>query len=125
MLHTMHFLHKPEVVRAKHPFIRQIFRRKRFLKITTLVPEPVELEQLPSVLPEGLAGVGRGLGRDGVPLLTVMPLMGKAERNIFPALVPHGGTQRRTDVAFCFMPGVEHQSRLMPVALAPQLKIAI
>jgi hypothetical protein len=33
--------------------------------------------------------------------------------------------QRRTDVAFCFMPGVKHQSRLMPFALAPQLKIAI
>jgi hypothetical protein len=34
-----------------------------------------------------------------------------------------GGIQRRTYAAFCFMPGVEHQSRLMPVALEPQHNI--
>jgi hypothetical protein len=42
----------------------------------------------------------------------------------FPAHVPHGGIQIRTDVAFCFMPGVKHQSRLIPVAPAAQLKTA-
>jgi hypothetical protein len=35
------------------------------------------------------------------------------------------GIQRRTNVAFYFMPGVKHQSRLVPVAPAPQLKAAI
>jgi hypothetical protein len=44
-------------------------------------------------------------------------------RNIFflsSYLVPHrGGGQRRTDAAFCFTPGGKHQSRLVPVTLAP------
>jgi hypothetical protein len=44
-------------------------------------------------------------------------------RNIFfcrPTLCPiGGGGQRRTDAAFCFTPGGKHQSRLVPVTLAP------
>jgi hypothetical protein len=44
-------------------------------------------------------------------------------RPTFPALVSHGGIQRRTDAVF--MPGVEHQSRLRPVTLATRFKIAI
>jgi hypothetical protein len=38
---------------------------------------------------------------------------------------PWGAYRYVEDVAFCFMPGVEHQSILVPVALAPNLKISI
>jgi hypothetical protein len=44
---------------------------------------------------------------------------------LFHLMYPMGGYRDVADVAFCFMPGVEHQSMLAPVALAPHLKISM
>jgi hypothetical protein len=56
---------------------------------------------------------------DIIKVATLLLKIGTFCRPTFPDLVPPWGIQRQSDGAYCFMPGVEHQSRLMPAALAP------
>ncbi len=70
---VVEYSHPVEAVQAISMFNNQIlYDRKmgvRFDKTPGVTPE--ELDQLPSRLPEGLEGVGMGLGANGNPLTNV------------------------------------------------------
>ena len=70
---VLEFDHPVEAVQAISMFNdQQLFDRKMTVRFDkTPGPTPEELAQLPSRLPEGLGGVGMGLGSGGNPLTEV------------------------------------------------------
>ena len=70
---VIEYSHPVEAVQAISMFNNQVlYGRKMMVRFDkTPGPTPEELEQLPTRLPEGLEGVGMGLGSNGNPLTNV------------------------------------------------------
>ena len=87
---VLEFDHPVEAVQAISMFNDQaLFDRKMTVRFDkTPGPSPEELAQLPSRLPEGLGGVGMGLGSGGNPLTEVAKVTTNKINNVFD--IPNG-----------------------------------
>lgn len=80
---VVEFTHPVEAVQAISMLNDQLlYDRKMTVRFDKQPgPTPEELDQLPSRLPEGLAGVGMGLGSGGNPLTNVAQNLPSAQNN--------------------------------------------